>query len=394
MGVILEDTPVPPIANAAGSVVVRGYRPELDAVRFFAFLLVFIHHAVLPLPHWVGPFPPSFGHSTWRIWILLVESCETGLNLFFALSAYLITDLLLTEREETTTISVRRFYIRRALRIWPLYFVAIAIGSGIALMLHNKHDLLAFLAFLLFAGNFFCAAFGWLSNPMGPLWSISIEEQFYLIWPWSVRWFSKRGLFACAIVFILVANITLYSLGQRHTGTAIAIGTNTFVQFEMFATGSLLALMKNSISLRNAALGTVAVLIGSVLWFIAYYYFFTNLPAQPGNATSVLLILKYGLIAVGCGAVLQGFCMIGPSFTPNWVAKLGKISYGLYVFHVLAIEFSHALFAQARGLLYWFGSNALALVVTISAGAISYSLFEARFLRLKRRFEVLHTRPL
>ena len=110
--------------NLSGAMHVRGYRPELDVVRFLAFLLVFFFH-FLP---W-----PSIGQTGWRVQMALVELCAMGLCLFFTLSAYLITSILLDEREKNGVISVQKFYIRRILRIWPLYFFGIALGIGFAL---------------------------------------------------------------------------------------------------------------------------------------------------------------------------------------------------------------------------------------------------------------------
>jgi peptidoglycan/LPS O-acetylase OafA/YrhL len=79
---------------------------------------------------------------------------------------------------------------------------------------------------------------------------------------------------------------------------------------------------------------------------------------------------------------------------PRWAAGLGKISYGLYVYHLLAIEFVQACFRPLHGLQYLAASALLSLLLTMSAAAISYTFLEAPFLRLKRRFEIVHTRPI
>jgi peptidoglycan/LPS O-acetylase OafA/YrhL len=103
--------------------VSRGYRPELDVVRFLAFLLVFIHHNLLRDPGAATIYQafssPSHGFRRYLVASFAI-SCGMGLCLFFALSAYLITDLLLVEHELKGVVSVKRFYLRRVLRIWPL----------------------------------------------------------------------------------------------------------------------------------------------------------------------------------------------------------------------------------------------------------------------------------
>lgn len=397
MGVILGGAPVVPGANTAGNETVRGYRPELDAVRFVAFLLVFFNHFLRFYPPYVasGHHPILAGQTVWNILLILDQICTMGLCLFFTLSAYLITDLLLHEREQNTTISVRRFYIRRALRIWPLYFLGIAIGIGIALVAHRKNDVTGFVWYLLFVGNFYCAAFGWPQNPMEPLWSISIEEQFYLLWPWAMRWLSRHGLLACAILFIVMANITLMILGRHGPSSERESWFNTFVQFEMFAAGILLALAKKRIAWRKPAFGLTLALAGPLVWVAACSIFRARqLVAEGTVASATFLAIGYGLTAVGCAAILHGFCMIGPAYVPQWAATLGKISFGLYVYHHLAIGFTQALFISKHGLFYFALSGFLALVLTVAFSIISYTYLETPFLRLKRRFEILHSKPI
>jgi peptidoglycan/LPS O-acetylase OafA/YrhL len=384
---VLEDDPGTGTADAeAPKESVRGYRPELDVVRFIAFLLVFFHH-LLPIP--------SMEQSGWRILLSLYESCAMGLCLFFTLSAYLITGILLTEREDRGHISVRKFYIRRILRIWPLYFVGIASGIGIALMLHRASDILGFAWYLLFAGNLYCIFFGWLGNPFVPLWTISIEEQFYLIWPWAMRWFSRRNLFLCALFVIAVANLTLFQLSLRNADTDRVVWANTLVQFEMFATGILLALAKKYLAWKNFSFGLLLAWTGPLLWFMACYLFHIKQPAAAGRASGgAEMMIGYALVALGCAAILHGICMIGPSSMPRWATYLGKISYGLYVYHVLAIEFSQVVLASLRGIASVAASGALALLLTISAAILSFNYLESPFLRLKRRFEIVHSRPI
>lgn len=383
--------------NPSGVVRVRGYRPELDVVRFLAFLLVFFHHILPrgPIHLRTSDLSALTGQTGWHVLVSIANACGMGLCLFFCLSAYLITDLLLVERQNNGVISVRKFYIRRVLRIWPLYFFGIAVGIGIALALHRSFEIAGFVWYLLFAGNLYCIAFGYLANPMSPLWTISIEEQFYLIWPWAMRWFSRRGLASCALFFVVVANITLFVLGQRHVNTDLAVWSNTLVQFEMFAAGILLALAGKRLVPGGAGAGLILALCGPVLWFVACFSFHAKQRAMDGMAVSgPALIAGYALIALGCAAVLQGFCMIGPSHMPQWATNLGRISYGLYVFHFLAIRIASKLFERFRVPYSEGFSFPLALLLTILAAKLSYRWLESPFLRLKRRFEIVHSRPI
>lgn len=318
-----------------------------------------------------------------------------GLCLFFTLSAYLITDLLLDERENHGGFSVWRFYVRRALRIWPLYFTGIAIGVALSVFLHDSAGVTAFAWYLLFAGNFFIASFGYFGNPMMPLWSISIEEQFYLISPWAIRWLSRRGLLLFALFLMIAANITLFALGQRHADTNTAVWANSLVQFEMFATGMLLALARKQFAWNRPGLGWLLVLTGPILWFIACFVFHAKQQGTAGRAVNgMTLSIGYGFIALGCACILHGFCMIGPTHVPRWAAYLGRISYGLYVFHVLAIELTRIYFQQLPGFLYSTAAALVAFLLTVSAAVLSYTYLESPFLRVKRRFEVVHSKPI
>jgi peptidoglycan/LPS O-acetylase OafA/YrhL len=132
----------------------------LGVVRFLAFLLVFLHHN-LPnsrIPSNESILAGFISQSGYQILNAIASGCGMGLCLFFCLSAYLITELLLKERANTTTVSIRKFYIRRVLRIWPLYFFGIGIGIAWALAIHQRQQVAAFGWFLLFAGNLYCAA--------------------------------------------------------------------------------------------------------------------------------------------------------------------------------------------------------------------------------------------
>ena len=153
----------------------RFYHPELDGLRFVAFLFVFIHHIS---PQELFPRAP---HPLASAWMLFKLTGALGVDLFFCLSAYLITMLLLIEWESRGGVSVRRFYIRRILRIWPLYFGFLALAIALpALGLRQEPLGVQTLPFLLFVGNWSSAFLGAPNNVAGPLWSVSLEEQFYI----------------------------------------------------------------------------------------------------------------------------------------------------------------------------------------------------------------------
>jgi peptidoglycan/LPS O-acetylase OafA/YrhL len=141
-------------------------------------------------------------------WLLAAkEGGAFGLDLFFALSSYLITTLLLREYANRGSFSVRAFYVRRALRIWPLYFTFLALTVFVIPLIipAERFGLIYIVSFALFVGNWACAVKGIPFSVAGPLWSISVEEQFYIAWPLLLRFFGIRGIKQLAVVMLLVA---------------------------------------------------------------------------------------------------------------------------------------------------------------------------------------------
>lgn len=343
------------------------YKPQLDVVRLLAFFAVFNHH-VLPrtcatLP-WLGE---------------VADAGAFGVSLFFVLSAYLITLILLREREATGTVLLRDFYMRRVLRIWPLYLLGLGIGALRAAL----HGVLAeqagwFVASLLLAGNF--VPFGGIL--MSHLWSISVEEQFYLLLPSTAKW-GRQGLTAAVVVFLLAANVALVHFAHVHAEMDTTVWFNSLPQFEMFAFGIMLALLDGQVQRLRSGSGAACVVLGVVLALAVQSVFHLKTEHLPATSAAGLCT-GYLCLGVACCLLIAGMQQM-PVWSP--LAYLGKISFGLYVFHVPAIALvgNHLHFAALDAL----GS----LLVTITLAAISYHLLERPFLLIKHRFEVIHTRP-
>jgi len=159
------------------------YRPELDVLRFFAFFSVFVAHLEqAPILLSASAIKLKLLHA----YTLIRESGAFGMCIFFLLSAYLITELLIRERTSTGSIHLAAFYTRRILRIWPLYFGAVFAGYFVGLLLPQFHLSRAWVAaFVFLAGNWYTGIVNYAPSTVGALWSISLEEQFYLLCPAS-----------------------------------------------------------------------------------------------------------------------------------------------------------------------------------------------------------------
>jgi peptidoglycan/LPS O-acetylase OafA/YrhL len=359
----------------------RFYRPELDGLRFLAFALVFLHHSVSnasepALARIGGPwFADAFAAT--------IRAGAYGVDLFFVLSSFLITELLLRELDKTGRLDVRSFLIRRALRIWPLYFTFLAVVGWIlphAIGFPQPLDGATAAAFVFLLGNWACAVGGYPASPAAPLWSVSIEEQFYLAWPAVVRFGGTRVLpwIAAAMLGIGSASRLLFlALGLPHPWTWCATPT----RLDPIAIGILLCLgLRRGKVAAPSGVGRLALaLVGAAaLWWAGFLM-------DPGQPPSALLALAgYPAVAIGAGLLLLAALGSRGFLAAPAIVWLGRISYGLYVFHELAIRTSR-IGLEALGLSVRF-TPLPALALTIATAAVSYRLLESPFLRLKERF--------
>jgi peptidoglycan/LPS O-acetylase OafA/YrhL len=353
----------------------RYYRPELDALRFFAFAGVFCSH--LPIKnHWLKPIATMGAY---------------GMCMFFMLSAYLIITILLRERESTGAVSLSRFATRRVLRIWPLYFLVLFgdyfLGLHWLKSLHmSGHALLAF-SFLL--GNLYIIRHGFM-GPVNPLWSLSVEEQFYLAVPAIIRFGGRRAIILISIVTISLAYVVLLRLGP-HVALGRYIWINSFVQFQFFAAGALAALWLHDRDLTlSLKLRAVIWMIGLASWLGAErLFYFKNQPQAALVAAFLFMLL---------GTCLIFFSVIDIKLRiPQTFIYLGKISYGLYVFHAFFLWMLFGTGAHWPSMMYFNRHKLIAVLLafglTVATAAISYHFFERPILKFKERFETIHTRP-
>jgi peptidoglycan/LPS O-acetylase OafA/YrhL len=372
------------VAPARAPASQRFYQPELDGLRFYAFLGVFVCHTL--------PFEASFYHGLhlpmpW-LWGAIVKAGAAGVDLFFALSAFLITSLLLKEREETGDISLRLFYLRRILRIWPLYFLVIGLGIVLSHTMANQHLQWYYVAgYLLFAGNWVHAVFGRPESIAFPLWTVSIEEQFYLIWPLLVKKLERRGLIASGIVIFLLATVCRIGFVLAGiSGGYIYYGSTA--RCDSIALGILIALFADRLPKLTSTARLLLVSGGLVGWIISSAW----LTDQPGPV-SMREVPGRLIIALAAGAMLYG-CLYSRNklLTGAWVVRLGKVSYGLYLLHLTGLLLAKSVLhpVSGRALL---ATKAVGFVLTLLLAFTSYRWVESPFLRMKDRFARVLSRP-
>jgi peptidoglycan/LPS O-acetylase OafA/YrhL len=304
-----------------------------------------------------------------------------GVTLFFALSAYLITSLLIREQSKRGTVNVGAFYARRSLRIWPLYFTFLAFSLLVlprimhATILESRYQPF----FWLFGANWACALWDYPVSPDGPLWSISTEEQFYLLFPLLLRFLPGRPLTHIAVFLLIVSNGTRVLLAMKGAPEH-AVWFNPLCQLDPIAGGILLGSLPGvtRTTARNlwpwAAVGVVAVVVMN--------RYFAGAPWAP--------VFMYPLAAVVCLLAL-GATLTGPQVRllqrPTLV-YLGKISFGLYVFHALALELVGVVLPYPSTIVRF----TLGLALTVLFAALSYRFLELPFLKLKDHFASVPSR--
>ena len=356
------------------------YRPELDILRFLAFFGIFLSHS-LPLdasvysryhlPRWLGGSMAA-----------IATSGRFGVTLFFVLSGYLITSLLLRERWIKGEINLRSFYIRRILRIWPLYFLVLLVT--LLCPWTGRLSPAYFLAYLLLVGNWMTVFWGTPASWASVLWPIAVVQQFYLFWPLVIKSFSRNGRLYAAIGMLALAIVARLYLA---VGSLLpyTVFPDTLAELDCIAVGILCAIaLKASVPVLPAGKRLLLVYAGLVLVLGAGYLGKVETP--------FFVVVGYPVATAGCLALFLAIC--GTSFNAKPLVYLGKISYGLYIFHTLALRLvGFALGGKAgtpaRFLIYWCGS----LLLTIALASASYRWLETPFLRLKTRFTTVKSRP-
>jgi len=331
------------------------------------------------LPAWLG-----------RLLISTFGAGAYGVDLFFALSAYLITTLLWRERSATGALDMRSFYLRRILRIWPLYLSFVAFAAMAAAVLPGQRLPLRYVAgYALLAGNWIYVFWGLPASFAIPLWTVSIEEQFYLAWPLALRRSSIRALAALAVGLLLLANIVRVVLAISATPAQV-MEYSTLTRLDAIALGILIGLYRD----RIPGLGRwrrIALLVSGVAAWITTYAFSAGTRAPAVSTWQSAL--GHLLTALASAAILLAVMRSQQPFLRNrLLVYLGKISYGLYVVH----EFAHYCamrLVPAAAPFRVLVQSVLSLALTIVLAAASYRWLESPFLRLKERFAHVQSRP-
>ncbi len=373
--------------------------PGLNGLRFIAALSVIIGHVeLIKSDYGIYNFEksiPFFSNTSGHL----------GVILFFVLSGFLITYLLLAEKGKYKKISIKKFYIRRILRIWPLYFLILLVifllfsllskGANSYAFFNSKNIILSIILYVFFLPNL-ASQFGmWI--PLGShLWSIGVEEQFYLIWPVMVNYVRKRILLVLVLIFV---GVSLFPHLIDFVTNHISFNPGIFLflkqlskffiiaKFNSMAMGGIMAWLyyskKKSILkiLQHHVVEAGVFILAFLLWILGY------MPKYFGDEMYTIL---FSIIILNMATSPRTLI----SLENRLFDYLGKISYGLYVYHWISIVIILLIIRNVIPTLE-IAQNALqynliiyptAIVLTIGLSALSYEFYEKWFLKLKKRY--------
>ncbi len=340
--------------------------------------------------------------NLWESDKLIFELGGLGVVFFFVLSGFLITFLLLEEKQKNGTISVRKFYARRILRIWPLYFLIMAIGFFILPNFHSfDHVYLSqflednfwsnLILYIIILPNLALALFKPVPH-IGQLWSIGVEEQFYALWPWLVK-YSKNLLRVLigVIIVCLVLKVVFQLFALKHPDNLQLQNIKTFIatlKFESMALGGIGAWCLHKKKYYDFLLNNGLTIISLILIVISVYL-------TPH-------VLQDGIFLVQ--SVLFLIVIINVSSNPNSIIKLenkyfvflGNISYGIYMYHMIVIV-AVILLMDKLGIMVDNSLSSQMAIYGLSVGFtvliafISYNYFEKFFIKLKKKVTVVES---
>lgn len=365
----------------------------LNSLRFFAAFLVVMHHSET-IRHKNG-LPNLNGLG-------LFKDGGVAVTFFFVLSGFLITYLLLKENRQTGTISIKRFYLKRVLRIWPLYFLLVVLGT---LLLPKAIDLFglnyvmpytfgqSWYYFVFFLPGLVTYYFG--HHLLEPLWSIGIEEVFYMLWAPLFK-FAKKHILPILIAIIVLKALLILISSYWIDNKLFAYLVSIF-QFEAMAVGGLGAYFVFN---RNTPLSTlkiyktpIQILLYSLL--VVYLIFNINIDNAAWNIFFKTPVFSQLMICFLFLYLIIGVSLIDHSIIRlrnRFLSYLGEISYGIYMYHMPLI-FGLMMFLQkylskmdllTGSLIYY----PVVFVVVVGVSALSKRYFEDYFLSLKNKISI------
>ena len=363
------------------------YFPNLNGVRFIAAFWVIVHH--------IEQFKEKFGFTNHLFSTRFIRMIgPLGVFLFFVLSGFLITSLLLVEKEKTKTINIVNFYMRRILRIWPLYYLTVFLGLFILpqisfLNIPNETIFIRenftekIILYIFILPNVVTVVFKHIPY-LSQNWSIGVEEQFYYFWPWVIRQTKATRLLMVMVIFLFLfyflRSLTVLYMPENGWWKYL----NEFIK-SLRITCMILGAIGAYFTYFHRDSQFIKILFHKITQWILYI--------------SLITLLSFGVYLRGINqefyALIFTLILMNLAKNPNSILSLenpvfdylGKISYGLYMYHTIAVVIGVKIamnFQQSNWVSY-----SITYILTVSTSALSYQYFEKPFLKIKNRFSTV-----
>ncbi len=338
-----------------------------NALRAFSVALVVLTH--LDLSEWI----PGTDFVMTRVWPMI--SGDFGVQVFFVLSGFLITRILLNEREKRGKISFRNFFARRFIRLLPpllLFFTLIGIANLFGYLTNAKESILYA---IFYAYNY--VPHHLYSFEMGHLWSLGVEEQFYLLWPFVLTIFSKTGKLVFFILVLVAVCCGVILFYKEFSVSDSYFVKRWFIPASCPILVGCLGAVLNHVSFSNvqrlmqhkAAITAIILLTYSFPLYAPVFFIPLGIFVQSIAVITLLLLIVHSQET----KVVQAL-----EFRP--IAYIGIISYGIYVYQGFFLR-------TGGGSELWFQQFPANILFTLTLAVLSYELIEKPVLKLKRKFE-------
>ncbi len=372
------------------------YFKNLDSIRFIAAMMVFLKHAISPSYQYL-PIKGTF----WEQLLHTISNGGTGVSIFFVLSGFLITYLIISEYEVNKRVSLKHFYIRRVLRIWPLYFMVVIFSFLVYPLLKSMVGVNNPLSsnifyYLTFLSNFDVINVLKHSHGTGAMsqnitWSVAIEEQFYLFWP-LIFVFLPQRFWVTAILIIIAGSIFFRFL--RHDDFVV-LNFHTVSVFLDLGIGGLVAyLIKEFRKVRTffENCSTPAHLLFFLFTFFLTLWSNSIFSFHYGAAVERIFISTSFILIIASQAMTKQESILNLG---NWkfASRWGKYTYGIYLIHPIALLiidiFVRTLHIPKDSFINIFSIGIVGFFLTLLISKLSYDYYESKFLRLKDKFTTI-----
>ncbi len=395
--------------------VKKEYFKGLDSLRFFAALAVFFTHVELIKKftgfgsHWIDPeeritkftvFQSVMSKEIDPLSPLIAYSSALGVVFFFVLSGFLITYLLLKEKESNKTVQIGKFYLRRAFRIWPLYYLIFILGFFVLPNLElfavpgqdvffNQNFWGNLLLYAFFMPNLAFSIYTTAVPNIGQSWSIGVEEQFYLLWPLLLRKSKnvlKSILWIAGSIIVLKGFLLLSFPFIKLDALVVIKKFLAMSKLECMALGGLGAyiLFNRKEELLCIIFKPISQIMAVIVIPILIYF----IPTAFEDVLHLLFSVSFLVIILN----VAGNEKVLLRFENRVLQYLGRISYGFYMFHVMCIVFTIHILDKYIGLdnditttqhILLYG---ISFLLTVAVSSLSYRIFEKAFIRLKDKY--------